>query len=129
MINPNNILVNQATKQMNYIDLPLQEVFEEIEAPKNSVYDMICILCDSLMQKRYFDVLSATDKDKLYSYTSEVIQKCKKAAEITGLGVDRNKTAQAFEFVEQKILEIKKADVPLTKYFNDFCEIYSDRLP
>ena len=68
MINPNNLMVDYINKEINYIDLPSQKQYSKLESPKNSICDMICVLCNSLLHDEYYKVLNESDKGKLSLY-------------------------------------------------------------
>ena len=87
-INPNNILINKDTNEINLIDMPSDDnnVPLGIFRPINSLSDMEAILLDSMMYMRYYNMATDEDKLKLDELAKKIIEKCEIAQKVSNIG-------------------------------------------
>ena len=102
-LNPNNILFDRETKTLNFIDVEYKESFNELPRPFNSVTDMIAVLLDSVLHRKYFEMLTNSQKNSLTETSKTLIEKCKSAASNINLGRTPANTRRTLEIASKDV--------------------------
>lgn len=126
---PNNILVDKNAKKFNCIDImPNSENFSKITPEINGTSDMIAILCDALMQKKYMDALDAKDCAIMQEKTKSVIEKCKKAGKIAGLSDNPSISYETYILCDAGNLKKRGVYCKFTENYQQFVDLYKNIL-
>ena len=128
IFNPNNVLIDYGEKKFNLIDLmPNSSKFYQIKPEINCTRDMVNVLSDALMHKRYMDALNKDGASKLFEGTKKIISKTQQSGDIAGLSDDSSITFQTYDTL-QKLLIAKGRNPKYAESYKGFLDLYRDFL-
>ena len=128
-INPNNILFDSEEKQLNFIDVEYKDIFTALPKPLNGVRDMIAILLDSLLHKKYFETLTTPQQNRLFEISKTIIEKCKAAASNINLHNDTANTRRTLEIAANDLARKSNTNINhAIDNYDYFVSAYKDLL-
>ena len=102
-INPNNILIDSEAKTLNFIDVEYKDIFNVLPRPFNSVSDIIAIFLDSLLHRKFVEMLTNSQQKNLLEASKLIIEKCKAAASNINLHNNSANTRRTLEIAAKDI--------------------------
>ncbi len=96
-INPNNLLIDYANKEINIIDFGSQGAHH-----KNSAYDLIMPLLDFSLYRSYIHTVDPKNGNHLIQLAKEIINKCTLAAEKNGISTDKTNYLSYIEYLDRR---------------------------
>ncbi len=123
IMNPNNLIVDNANKKINIIDLWYHHSENGSTAPFNGIDSMINLMLDPLTHTKVYDQLSISDKDIFKKASENIIKKVLVAGNKAGLE-RTNKNAMIIYSDFDKNAGLNFA----TQAYSEFAQMYSNIL-